>query len=51
MAKGYMPEIKKRIADAKEGSIFLTSDFLDIADTNTIRSALHRLVDDKMIRN
>lgn len=50
MAKGYMPEIRKRIADAKEGSIFSISDFLDIADTNTIRSALHRLVDDKMIR-
>lgn len=50
MSKGYIYEIRKRILDAKEGSIFATSDFADIADANTVRSALHRLVQEGVLR-
>ena len=44
MSKNYMQEIKSRILASEDGSVFSTSDFADIADTNTVRSALYRLV-------
>lgn len=50
MAKGYMQEIRERILSAEEGSVFSTSDFADIADTNTVRSALYRLIQDGTLR-
>ncbi len=50
MAKGYKYEIRERILAANEGSIFAASDFADIADTNTVRSALHRLVQEGVLR-
>ena len=50
MAKGYMQEIRERILSAEEGSAFSTSDFADIADTNTVRSALYRLIQDGILR-
>lgn len=50
MAKGYMQEIRERILSADEGSVFSTSDFADIADTNTVRSALYRLIQDGILR-
>ena len=49
MAKGYMQEIRERILSAEEGSVFSTSDFADIADTNTVRSALYRLIQDEVL--
>ena len=50
MEKGYMQEIRERILSAEEGSVFSTSDFADIADTNTVRSALYRLIQDGILR-
>jgi proline dehydrogenase len=50
VAKGYMQEIRERILSAEEGSVFSTSDFADIADTNTVRSALYRLIQDGILR-
>lgn len=50
MSKGFMQEIRERIGAADEGSIFTASDFADIADTNTVRSALYRLVQDGVLR-
>ena len=50
MAKGYMQEIRERILSAEEGSVFSTSDFADIPDTNTVRSALYRLIQDGILR-
>ncbi len=50
MAKSYMQEIRDRILNMEDGSIFCTSDFVDIADTNTVRSALHRLVQEGILR-
>ena len=45
-----MQEIRERILSAEEGSVFSTSDFADIADTNTVRSALYRLIQDGILR-
>lgn len=42
--------IKKRINDADEGTIFLTSDFRDIASAATVRQYLGRQVQEKTIR-
>ncbi|WP_102269027.1 DUF6088 family protein [Massilicoli timonensis] len=50
MAKGYIQEVRKRVAAAADGSVFAASDFADIADANTIRSALYRLVEDGVLR-
>ena len=50
MSKGYMQEIRESILSAEEGSVFSTSDFADIADTNTVRSALYRLIQDGTLR-
>lgn len=45
-----MSEIRKRVLDAKDGTVFVTSDFADIADTNTIRQSIFRLVNDGILR-
>ncbi len=50
MAKEYIYEIRERILAANEGSIFASSDFADIANTNTVRSALYRLVQEGVLR-
>ena len=36
MANGYAKEIKNRIGAAPGGTIFIVSDFLDVADSKTI---------------
>lgn len=43
MDNGYMQEIKERILQSDDGSIFVASDFADIADSATIRQSLQRL--------
>ena len=50
MARGYMQKVQERILAAEEGSIFVASDFADIADANTVRSALYRLVQNGVLR-
>lgn len=50
MASGIYAEIKKRIELAEPGTVFLTSDFTDIATTTTIRKCLSRQVEEKRIR-
>ena len=50
MANGYSKQIQEQIKAAAEGTIFISSDFADIADTNTVRSALYRLVKDNILR-
>lgn len=49
MANGIYTEIKKRIAMAEEGTVFVTSDFTDIATTTTVRKCLGRQVEEKCI--
>ena len=50
MANGYSKQIQEQIKAAAEGTIFISSDFADIADTNTVRSALYRLIQDGTLR-
>ena len=50
MEKGYMQEIQERVLTAEDGSIFIASDFADIANANTVRSALYRLVQNGSLR-
>ncbi len=50
MAKGIYSEIKMRIESTEDGTVFVTSDFADIASMATIRKCLGRLVEDKSIR-
>lgn len=50
MANGYISGIRERVLSAEDGTVFATSDFADIADTNTIRQSLYRLVNDGTLR-
>ena len=50
MANGYMSGIRERVLSAEDGAVFVTSDFADIADTNTIRQSIYRLVKDGTLR-
>ena len=50
MTEGYMQEIRKRVLTAEGGTLFIASDFADIADTGTVRSALYRLVQNGNLR-
>lgn len=50
MAGHICGEIRKRIELAEEGTVFVTSDFTDIANATTIRKCLGRQVEEKNIR-
>ena len=50
MANGYSKQIQQQIKAAAEGTIFISSDFADIADTETIRRNLNRLTQAGMLR-
>lgn len=50
MASGYSRQIQERIDNAAEGTVFVSSDFADIADTETIRRNLNRLTQAGVVR-
>ena len=50
MASGICTEIKNRIESAEPGTVFVTSDFSDIATITTVRKCLGRQVEQKSIR-
>lgn len=50
MANGYSRQIQERIREAKDGTVFISADFADIADTETIRRNLNRLTQAGMLR-
>ena len=50
MTNSIYAEIKKRIEIAEVGTVFVTSDFTDIATTTTVRKCLGRQVEEKNIR-
>ncbi len=50
MANGYMSGIRERIISSEDGTVFVASDFADIADANTIRQSMYRLVNNGTIR-
>lgn len=45
----YLEKIKKRIAEAEIGSVFVLSDFSDIAETDAVRKAITRIESDKVL--
>ena len=47
---GFQKHIEKRIASLPEGSAFITSDFLDIADTQVVNKVLSRMAEARSIR-
>ena len=50
MDSGYMKQIRERILSAKNGMVFTTSDFADIADADAVRQSLNRLVNHGILR-
>lgn len=50
MDNGYTKEMRKRIAEAPDGSLFIRSDFKDIADSAAIRQGLSRIVREGVLR-
>lgn len=50
MANGIYKEIRKKIELAEQGTVFVTSDFKDIANATTVRKCLGRQVEEKCIR-
>lgn len=50
MINGYSEQIRERIRNAVDGTVFICSDFADIANTETIRRNLNRLSEVAIIR-
>jgi hypothetical protein len=50
MSLGYAEKIRGRIEKAEEGTIFINSDFSDIAKAEIVRRNLNRLASDGIIR-
>lgn len=50
MALTYAEQIRQRIDDAEDGAMFISADFADIAETETIRRNLNRLVESGTLR-
>jgi len=50
VANGFSKQIRERIGAAVDGTIFVNSDFADIADQETVRRTLNRLTQAGMLR-
>ncbi|HIR71289.1 MAG TPA: hypothetical protein IAA55_08410, partial [Candidatus Pullilachnospira gallistercoris] len=50
MNNGYTQQIRDRITNAPDGSVFVNSDFADIADSNTIKQSINRLIREGILR-
>jgi len=50
MENNYQKQIEERITNSEKGSMFIPSDFSDIADINAVIKALSRLQEKKAIR-
>ena len=50
MANDYMRGIWERVISSANGTIFVASDFADIADADTIRQSMYRLVNDGTLK-
>jgi predicted transcriptional regulator of viral defense system len=46
----HLPKIRDRITRSKKGTVFVPSDFKDIADRNVIKMALSRICDEQIVR-
>lgn len=49
MREKYLENIKQRVAEAEAGSVFVLSDFSDIADTDAVRKAITRIENDQFL--
>lgn len=47
---GYMKRIRERVQSAENGMFFTTSDFADIADSDTVHQSLNLLVNSGILR-
>lgn len=50
MDNGYMRKARELVTAAEDGTIFVTSDFSDIADATTVRQCLKRLTESGQLR-
>ena len=50
MQPSYSEQIKQRIENSPSGTIFINSDFIDIAETETIRRNLNRITQTGLLR-
>ena len=50
MKINFTQKIEERIDNFNNGKVFISSDFLDIADYETVRKILNRLTDSKKIQ-
>lgn len=50
MQSSYSEQIKQRIENSPSGTIFINSDFIDIAETETIRRNLNRITQTGLLR-
>lgn len=50
MNNGYTERIRERVLSSPDGSIFVNSDFADIADVNTVKQIIKRLIQENMLR-
>ena len=48
--ENYLRPIREWILSSETGTLFITSDFLDIADTDSINKSLSRLMEENVIR-
>lgn len=50
MNNGYTEQIRDRVLSSPDGSIFVNSDFSDIADINTVKQSIKRLIQENTLR-
>ena len=50
MNNGYTEQIRQRILNAPEGTVFVNQDFADIADNNTVKQSINRLNQEGVLR-
>jgi len=50
MERGHMEKIRDRILSSEGGTVFVPSDFLDLADANSVKKSLSRLAEAGTIR-
>jgi hypothetical protein len=51
LALGYAKQIRERIDKVKDGTIFIHADFVDVADAETVRRTLNRLVSEQVLKH
>ena len=50
MNDNYTDQIRERVLSSPKGSVYITSDFSDIADTNAVNQSLYRMLKTNQLR-